>query len=667
MRRHGTTSTEAPVDQFTIDLTEPSENKRKRGRPRKWHTEAERREYEKQRRQKRNEAPPPALEHAQAINAATALLAQQKHARVERLSAPTTLNVRDADLIEIAEICPNVAEGLQYVRDVLAGRIVVCQWVRLACERHERDEARIESDDFPYTFDARRAERVLKLIQKFREIRGPRAGRLFRFGPWQRFIVASIFGWVEKGDSETAKRRFRSAFVAVPRGNGKSSLAAPLALYMLALDGEGGAEVYAAAVTRDQARIVFSAAQHMARSESGYLSRCGVEVQSHVIAQPSTASIFRALSRDAQALDGLNVHAAFLDELAAHKTREVFDVLVTATGKRLQPLIFAITTAGVNQAGVGFEQWKYTQRVLLQEIADETTFGIIYTIDEGDDWQDPLAWVKANPNWGVSVNPDVISNLAARAARIGSQQAAFKQKHLNVWTNAAVGWMNMVQWHACADLTLKESDFNGEECVLGIDLATKVDLAARAKLFVRLIEGVSHYYCFVQFYLPDAAITEARVASYQTWETEGWIITTAGETLDFDRIESDILNDAAHHRIADLCYDPWQALNLATRLDAKAIPVIEYRPTVENFSPAMKEIDALVREGRFHHDGNPVLTWNIACVEVMEDYKGNIFPRKDRDNPQQKIDGLVALLMAMGRRMDLDVREMTRDYSLKFV
>jgi len=245
----------------------------------------------------------------------------------------------------------------------------------------------------------------------------------------------------------------------------------------------------------------------------------------------------------------------------------------------------------------------------------------------------------------------VLANLAHRAGQIASQQSAFKQKHLNVWTSAAVSWMNLLQWDQCADPSLSEADFRGEECVLGLDLAAKIDLAARVKLFARLIDGVTHYYVFAHFYLPEAAIVDGRNASYQTWQADNWITATPGEVIDFEAIQHDILSDASHHTLLDVAYDPWQALKLAGELAAHDIPVIEYRPTVANFSPAMKEIDALVRQKRLHHDGNPVLRWNVACVEVAEDYKGNIFPRKDRDDPLQKIDGLVALLMAMGRRM----------------
>jgi len=644
----------ACVDQVESDTVE---HKRKRGRPRIWANESERREAEREKRRRRQEARRAQLDASEAERTAAAA------ERVQRLQPPKyTLAVHDDDLIELAAQFPNVAEGFQYARDVISGDIPACKWVRLACERHESDLLRIADDDFAFTFDAPRAERALRAMQMFREIRGANTGKRFHFNPWQRFVLGSLFGWIDK---VTEVRRFTIAFIAVPRGNGKSSIAATLCLYMMALDREGGAEVYSAAVTRDQARIVFNAAQHMARKDPEFCRRYGVEVNANSIVQPSSASLFVPLSRDARALDGLNVHAAVLDELAAHKTREVFDVLMTATGKRAQPLLVAITTAGSNQAGIGYEQWKQAQRVLDGE-RDDSFFAIIYTIDDDDDWQDEAAHIKANPNWGSSVNPKAVADLVRRAKRIASQQSAFKQKHLNIWTNAAVGYMNMQQWDACADRTLKESDFAGEDCVIGLDLAAKVDLAARAKLFAREIDGVLHYYVFVHFYLPEAAILDGRNASYETWHADGWIDSTPGEVISIDQIGQHIRDDAMAHRIIDVAYDPWQALKLATELAAEDIPVIEYRPTVANFSPAMKEVDALVREGRLHHDGNDVLRWNVACVEVAEDFKGNIYPRKDRDNPQQKIDGFIALLSAMGRLMALEAQP-TSEPDLAFV
>jgi phage terminase large subunit-like protein len=618
------------------------------GRPRKWLNEAERRAAENDKRRKRRAAarlaalaPELATSSAPAIERAVALAP----------SAPLddALAVHDPDLLIVAAgipdavpPCPNVAEGFQYARDVIAGRIDACRDVRQACERHERDLLASADASWPYRFEAARAERALRAMQLFREVKGPRAGLKLRLAPWQRFIYASIFGWIEKA---SGFRRFQYAFVAVPRGNGKSTAAAPIALYMLALDHEGGAEVYAAAVTREQARIVFALALFMARRDRDFRERFGIKVDKHLISQESSA---------ADALDGKNVHLAILDELAKHKTREVHDVLVTGAGKRSQPLILAITTAASNQAGIGFEQWQYTRQLLRREKIDERYFGIIYTVDEGDDWRDPRVWRKANPNWGVSVVPAAIAVAAERAQNVPAQQNAFKQKHLNIWTHAAVAWIDAQRWNVCADPQLAEADFASDECVIGLDLAAKIDLAARVNLYVRTIEEVQHYYAFARFYLPAATVEESANAAYSGWAAQGLITQCPGETIEQDVIEAEIVAEASRFVIRDLAYDPWQCLNLASRLDRQGIPVIEYRPTLANFSLPMKELEALVRQGRFHHDGNAVLAWCMSCVQAFANSNGDMRPSKDANNPQQKIDGAIALLMALGRRLALD-------------
>jgi phage terminase large subunit-like protein len=642
------------MDQFVLDgFLPPPEPVI--GRPRKWESERARREAENIKRQARRESErlagvatdddEPGHEEADEVQKKIS----QALTRAGLVESPRA--IRDLDLVEFAKEFPNVAEGFQYARDVLDGRIDACQYVRQACERHERDLVAIERDDWPYIFNAPCAERALKALQLFREIKGPRAGKRLKLGPWQLFIYASALGWLDK---KTGKRRFRYVFVAVPRGNGKSTGAAPLALYMLALDGEGGAEVYAAAVTREQARIVFVMAQNMVKRDREFQQRYGVGTSRNVITQESSASMFTPLSRDADALDGKNVHFAVLDELAKHKTREVHDVLITATGKRAQAMILAITTAASNQSGIGYEQWKYTQRVLKQEINDERYFGIIYTIDDDDDWRSPKSWRKANPNWGVSVEPEVIATLAERAQNVSSLQNAFKQKHLNIWTSASVVWMEMIRWNACADASLREEQFKGEECVIGMDLAAKIDLAAVVKVFRRELDGIEHYYVFANFYLPQATIQDSDNASYPSWARDGFITSCEGETIDQQVIENDITTASESFIITDVTYDPWQALNLASRLDEKGIPCIEYRPTLANFTMPMKELEALVRQGRLHHGGNPVLDWCIACTEAFMNSNGDIRPVKDRNNKMQKIDGTVALLMALGRRMVLD-------------
>lgn len=548
---------------------------------------------------------------------------------------------------------PNCAAGLRYAEEVDVEFIDACKWVRLAVKRHKRDLDRINTKGWKYTLDLDGAEKMMRNMQNFREVKGPRSGQYLQLQPWQQFIFFCLFAWVT---IDGGYRRFRTAIIFVPRGNGKTTMAAPLALCMLALDGEGGAEVYSGAVTRQQARLVFDTARFMAAKETDFKSLYDIKISSTVITQAVSASEFRPLSRDANSMDGLNVYCAVLDELAQHKSREVYDVIQTATGKRKQSLVCAITTASSNQSGVGYEQWKYSQQVLENKVSDEQYFTILYTVDEKDDWTSEAAHRKANPNWNVSVMPEVIANLCNKAQQVPAQQQAFKQKHLNIWTSAATAWMNMQFWNKCADPKINWEHFTGTECVTGIDMASKIDLAARVDLFRREIDDVQHYYVRAKFWLPEATVenSEDFNSNYAQWVKDGWITVIPGEVIDPNQIEMDIKADANKFIIEDVAYDPWQALQMATNLDRDGIPVIEYRPTVANFSPAMKEVDALVREGRLHHDGNPVLAWCIGCTLVVIDNKDNIYPRKDKTDKTQKIDGTVGLLTALGRRMQID-------------
>jgi phage terminase large subunit-like protein len=535
---------------------------------------------------------------------------------------------------------PNADAGNQYARDIVSGKIPACKLARLACQRHLDDMAKSRKAGYPYRFNAADAEHVCNFVQQFQEIKGPKAGQNLRLAPWQQWVISSVFGWVSK---KTGARRFRTATCFVPRGNGKSTVTAPIGLYMLSGDEEQGAEVYSAAVTRDQARLCFDVAQNMAKRNGQYLNHCKVGVGAHNIHQIPTASKFEALSADARTLDGLNVHFAILDELAAHKNRGVYDVMVTATAKRNQSLIWNITTCSAWLDGIGYEQYTYLKKLLEGTITDDSYFGVFYSIDDDDDPWTESSWIKANPNWGISVMPDMIRNLANRAMQMPSQQNAFLQKHLNVWTNADVAWMDMRAWNRCADLNLSEHQFEGQDCFVGLDLASKVDIAAKIKLFER--DG--HYYVFGSYYLPDDAVQESRNSQYQGWMRSGFLTVTPGAVTDYEYIESDLIDDSERYRIREVAYDPFQATQFSTRMDSKGIPMVEMRPTVLNFSEPMKHMEALVLSGKLHFNGDPVLTWMVSNIVARSDHKDNIYPNKER--PENKIDGVVALLMALGR------------------
>lgn len=535
----------------------------------------------------------------------------------------------------------------QYIEDVLSGKIPSCKYVREACARQKED---LKRKNFKYSFDIARASHVCKFIELLPHIKGEWRGRPIELEPWQIFILTTVFGWID----ENGYRRFKTVYTEVPRKNAKSTLSSGVALYCLVADGEGGAEVYSAATTRDQARIVFNDAAQMVNQCLGLQKRFGVKVMGknipHTIFTQESASNFKPLSRDQGGnLDGLNVHCGIIDELHAHKTREVFDVIETATGARRQPLLWLITTAGFNRAGICYEQRAYVIKVLSTAHDDEEYFGIIYTIDEADDWADPISWEKANPNWDKSVNPQDIERKARKALELPSATNNFLTKHLNVWVNADTAWMDMRRWDAQADHSLTLEMFEGEPCWIGLDLASKVDIAALVLLFKKQVNGETHYYMFGRYWLPEETIASSPNSQYQGWVRQGLINETDGPIIDFDEIETQIKADCSTFQVEECCYDPFQATQLATHLMNEGLTMIEVKPTVMNFSEPMKELEALVLDGRLHHNGDPVLTWMVSNVVCHRDAKDNIYPRKEFE--QNKIDGVVAGLMALNRGM----------------
>jgi phage terminase large subunit-like protein len=535
-----------------------------------------------------------------------------------------------------------IANG--YIDDVLSGEIPACKWVRLACERQRRD---IERTDWRWQFDSERASHICRFVELLPHVKGEWArGRgTIVLAPWQVFILAVVFGWVD----ERGLRRFKKVYTEVPRKNAKSTLSSGVGLYLLTADGEPGAEVYSAATTRDQAKIVWGDAKAMTVASPMFRRRFGVDTGAHSIFVEQENAAFKPLSRDQGGnLDGLNLHGGIVDEFHGHKDRAIWDVLVTAMGARSQPLLWAITTAGFDRSGICYEERSYVCKILEQVIEDEEYFGVVYTLDSDDDWTEPASWRKANPNWGVSVKPEAIEREARKAMQMASAQNNFLTKHLNVWVNADTAWMDMRAWDACADPSLSPDMFVGHGCILALDLASKIDIASKVMLFER--DGV--YHVFASHYLPERAIDVSSNSQYDGWRREGWLTVTEGEVTDFDVIEDAVRRDCTTYLVADVAYDPFQATQLAGHLLGEGYPMVEVRPTVLNFSEPMKQLEALVLSGKLRHNADPVLTWMVSNVVCHRDAKDNIYPRKER--PEMKIDGVVALIMALARAMVRD-------------
>lgn len=540
----------------------------------------------------------------------------------------------------------------RYAEAVVAGEISACRWVQQACRRQLDDLARFTGKASPYRFNPKLkdkdgrtfqpADNLCAFIERLPHVKGPLAGEPISLEPWQVFILSTVFGWV-KSDG---KRRFRRSYIEVPRGNAKSTLSSAVGLYMLAADGEGGAEVYSLATTRDQARIVFGDAQTMARRSAGFRSRFSVNVGAHNMHVLASGSKFEALSAEGSTLDGLNIHFGCVDELHAHKTRTVYDVVETGTGKRDNSLLWVITTAGSNRAGICYEVRTFVTKLLDGVIQDDTQFGIIYGLDDGDAWDTEPALIKANPNWGISVRPEILGPLQAKAMQLPSAINNFKTKHLNEWVNADTAWMDMRAWDACGDSTLELDAFEGQPCWIGLDLASKTDIAALMLVFQHP-EMSDAYAVFGRYYLPEDTVQATGNSQYPGWMRTGRLTVTPGNVIDFGWIEADLTEMASRFQIQAVAFDPFQATQLSTRMLAEGLPMIEVRPTVLNFSEPMKTLEALVLQKKLVHDGDPVLAWMASNVVAHLDAKDNIYPRKER--PENKIDGIVALIMAISR------------------
>ncbi|MBX6686643.1 terminase large subunit [Pseudomonas aeruginosa] len=535
----------------------------------------------------------------------------------------------------------------QYASDVVGGAIVACRHVKLACQRFLNDLDRQGDDDWPYVFDEAKADRAVKFMQLMPHTKGKWSASKSKlvFEPWQVFIEANIFGWVKK---DTGKRRFREAYEEIPRKNGKSARLAARGIYLFAADGESGAEVYSGATTEKQAFEVFRPAWMMAHKLENLRNRFGIELSGNQ-KNPGPMFVMEDMSKFETVIgnpgDGASPHAALVDEYHEHDTDALVDTMQTGMGAREQPLLSIITTAGSNLGGPCYEKRRDVIRILEGQTIDETIFGIIYTIDEDDPWDDPASLIKANPNYGVSVFHDFLLAQLQQAKRSASKQNAFRTKHLNQWVGARTVWMNMLAWQRQKrDFTI--ADMAGCRCWMALDLASKKDVAALVMLF----EKAGQFYCTPRFYAPEAAAEENE--KYQNFALEGHLVLTPGSMTDYAFIEADILDLAKQIDLQDSAFDDWQANYLITRLSNTSIPVVDFNQTVKNMSDPMKEVEARVIARTLWHDGNPVMTWMMGNVAAKIDAKENIYPRKENDNdPNCKIDGPVALIMAMGRAL----------------
>jgi phage terminase large subunit-like protein len=528
----------------------------------------------------------------------------------------------------------------EYATDVVSGKVIACSWIVLACKRFLTD---IKSQG-RWTYDPVRAEAICSFGEKQRHEKGQLQGQRIHLEPAQVWLLCNIFGLV---DRRTGVRKYREALIMLPRGQGKSPLAAIIALWMAFFDGEPGAEVYCGANKESQAHEVFRPAKAMVEQEPTLTERFGIVAAAKSIYRLSDRSRFQPVVRKPG--DGASVYCAILDELHEALDSTLYDTFKTGANKRPGSLMLVISTAGVQSTENPCHQLQLEAQKVLDGTADnERLFAAIFTIDQGVDWTKPEAVEMANPLLGISNDREAVLLDQQAAVRSPAKANVFKAKHLNIWSTAAAAWMNMTAWDACADPELTADKLKDLRCWIGSDLASKLDLAACIRLYRDDSQGDKpHYYALTRVYTPEEQVNQPENQHYQRWAAEGHLSATSGASIDYSEIEADILCDIAESNVQNLPYDEryadqWsQRVSEASGLDRVIVP-----PSPAVLSPAMKELEAAIYDGRFHHDGHPVLRWCMSNVLTRETAAGN-YTMPDKARPEAKIDAAVALFIAM--------------------
>lgn len=512
-------------------------------------------------------------------------------------------------------------------------------WVRTAADRQAVSEG--------CYFDLPAAERVRDFFLKFlRHSKGEWGGQPFELIEWQwKDVIAPLFGW-KRPDG---LRRFRKAYIEIPKKNGKSTLASGIGLYLLVADGEHGPEVYSAAADQAQASIVHSEAVRMVKASTPLQRSLRINESTKTISFPGRNGVYRALSAGADTKEGLNANALIIDELHIWKGRQMWDALRYAGRARRQPLLFVITTAGDDLLSVCREQHDYAQGILRGQILDTRTFAYIRAADVSDDWTQPATWHKANPSLGVTMTEEDFAADVKEAEKTPTSQSSFKRYSLNIWATSTNPWLRLEDWSRCQRSYTAE-DLAGCPCYGGLDLASVRDLTA----FVLCFPWDEDLYRILPFFwLPEDTVSDPdSPEQYRVWAAHGYLRTTPGNVCDYAVVKRDIVELSKQYQILEYAYDPWNAEKTTQELqEENDLKRIAFPQTISNYAAPTREWERLCVAGKLHHPGHPVLTWMAGHVQVRTDPQGNMRPVKPPQGDRRKIDGISAGIMALGRAM----------------
>lgn len=537
-----------------------------------------------------------------------------------------------------------------YTQQVLSGEILTCEFVQLAVKRYYADfEVALEKG---WHFDRKAAARAIKFIESLKHTKGEWAGRKFILEPWQQFVVWNIFGW----KLADGTRRFRYVYIEIARKNGKTALSAGIGLYMLFADGESRPEVYSAATVKDQAKICFADAVEIVKATD--LKNYITPYRNSIVYELKGGQ-FKPLSSDYGTHDGLNPSCGIIDEFHAHKDSGMFDVIKSAFGARRQPLMFIITTAGFNKAGACYAYRDNVIKVLRGVNQDDTLFGMIYTLDSNEEWDNPKMWIKSNPNLGVSLSVDYLAGEIKDAKNRPEAVRNVMTKNVNLWVDAEKTWILDDVWQQCGGETLL-ADLQGCDCWGGLDLSNVSDIT----VFVLIFNKNNRFQLLPFFWIPEEKMLEKirkENINYDHWVRQGFVKVTPGNITDYDFVKADILKIAADYNLKSTAYDRWNSSQTIIDLSNEGLTFNPFGQGYGSMSAPTKQFEALVLSEQIEHFGNPVLRWMLSSTLVKTDPAGNIKP--DKEKSTQKIDGIVASIMALGEWMTAQANDDSNPYN----
>jgi phage terminase large subunit-like protein len=495
-------------------------------------------------------------------------------------------------------------------------------------------------------YDPARADRAVNFIGALRHTKGQWKGQPFKLLAWQEDIVRTVFGVI----NENGYRQCRTCYVFVSKKNGKTSLAAAIALYLLLADGESGAEIYSCAADRQQASLIYREAVAMARECKALARRIKIVESQKRIVYPATYSFYQVLSSEAYSHHGLNPHAVLFDETHV-ADREMFRVMTHGSSDaRTQPLHLFITTAGNNIHSIGYELHQKALDIRDGRKVDHSFLPVIYAVDEGDDWTDPQVWRKANPSLGATIPMEALVRACESARQNPGEENSFRQLRLNIWVKQSIRWMPMKKWDECGGI-VDAAELEGRACYAGLDLSSTTDLTALVLAFPPEEED-EPYTVLPFFWLPDESLS-LRVrrdhVMYDIWAKQGFIQTTDGNVVHYGHIEQYIAKLGERYNIREIAYDRWNAAMMVQALEDDGFTMVPFGQGFRDMSPPTKELMRLVLERKLNHGGHPVLRWNIDNVFVRTDPAGNL--KIDKAKSTEKVDGAVALVMALDRAL----------------